>query len=188
VNIIQRRYTPVKHRLTREGKRLLREQLREIVAAWLQAAMDAKGWDQTRTASEAGVSRVTVWNFLNKEVDATDDKLERLARALEVEVPRVAQLPTVPKHDVPSSANATPGAESGAPHDFDLAEEIARYPEQFARRMETTAADVGPDLAIAFIDDAEKILRQNGLDFTVFLAALRARLRAQRPATNRNSA
>lgn len=90
--------------------------------------------------------------------------------------------------DNPTSGVSDRVAESGAPPGFDLVEEITHYPEQFARRMETTASQIGAELTVAFIDDAEKILRQNGLDFTAFFTALRARLRPQRPAAGSASA
>lgn len=80
-------------------------------------------------------------------------------------------------------------AESGSrPPGIDLIEEIVHHPDQFARRLEKMAADIGVTWTIAWMDGAEKILRQNGLDYSAFFSAIRESLRKSHGATDQQSA
>lgn len=169
----------------------MRDQLRAVIAEWLTAAMQAKGVTAVDLADQAKVSRPTISEILNKKTDAEDATLERLAKALNTALPRITVVqPTLAVRALAPGygADAQQATESEAPPGLDLVEEIVHHPEQFARRMEKMAADIGVKWTIAWMDGAEKILRQNRLDYSAFFAAIRASLREDRRATGSKNA
>ena len=69
-------------------------QLREIVAEWVRVAMGARGWNQSKLARAAGISRQTISEYLTGKVaTVTDDTVQAIASALEVDPPRLAADP-----------------------------------------------------------------------------------------------
>lgn len=168
----------------------MRDQLRAVIAEWLTAAMQAKGVTAVDLADQAKVSRPTISEILNKKTDAEDATLDRLAKALDVPLPeiRVVRQTAASRALPPSGDDREDAPESDAPPGLDLIEEIVHHPEQFARRMEKMAAKIGVQWTIAWMDGAEKILRQNRLDYSAFFAAIRASLREDRRAAGGKNA
>jgi transcriptional regulator with XRE-family HTH domain len=64
---------------------------RRQTAAWLAEALRQRRWTQHRLAEEAGVSRPTIWTILTERADAKEETIERLAAALGVRPPWLAE-------------------------------------------------------------------------------------------------
>ena len=56
------------------------------VAQQIREGREAKGWSQAKLADEAGVHELTVCYIEKKAVAATERTIQKLARALEIEV------------------------------------------------------------------------------------------------------
>jgi len=54
-------------------------ELREVVAAWVRAALDAQVGNQTELAERSGVGRETIWRLLKQKTDADPKTLRQLA-------------------------------------------------------------------------------------------------------------
>lgn len=65
----------------------MREQVRVIIANWLELEMQAKGWGDAQLGAAAKLPRETVWKIRTQQVDAKSVTLAKMARALGVSVP-----------------------------------------------------------------------------------------------------
>lgn len=75
----------------------------EKFANWLNERMKEKGWNQTETATHAGLSRTTISDFLSNTAPIGFEACNKLAKAFNVyppEVFRIAKLiPEIPDKD-----------------------------------------------------------------------------------------
>lgn len=68
---------------------MLRTQLRAIVAGWIAAGLDERRLGIEELAEMAGLTRETIWKLRTERVDATDDTLDAIARALKLPLPEL---------------------------------------------------------------------------------------------------
>lgn len=77
------------------GTLVLDQELRRLLARWLDEALRTRGWDQTELAKRSKVSRDTISRIANEKSGVRAETVDRLAGALDVTPPALTpvQLP-----------------------------------------------------------------------------------------------
>lgn len=113
---------------------MLRHQLRTIVAGWLLAGLELRGVGVEELATQAGITRETIWKLRTERGDATDDTLIALARALKI------PLPILTVQDEKGAADYVAGVRA-------TVKQIRRTLDELEARPPSAASDDGPRAA-----------------------------------------
>lgn len=78
----------------RHGNPLPQQQLRDILARWLRSGLAARGWSQVDLAEHVeGVGREAINKIAQGRTTPDDETIDRLARAMGVDPPKLAADP-----------------------------------------------------------------------------------------------
>lgn len=111
-HIIAHCRTAVKPPRTDEPNGMVEDQLRGILAGWLQAGMDRLGLNPTELARQTGVSRDTIYRMLGKDTRASDETVRDLATVIGPPPDLIGQSRTAEKGPSSPGEPSKPGGPS----------------------------------------------------------------------------